>query len=50
MTFIASVIAKDGVAIVADSFVTTQDWFIEWDDFRDLIALLFRPQKLHLPV
>jgi hypothetical protein len=37
MTFIASVIAKDGVAIVADSFVTTLDWSIEWDDFKDYV-------------
>ncbi|MDO3641776.1 hypothetical protein [Mucilaginibacter sp. L3T2-6] len=33
MTFIASVIAKDGVAIVADSFVTTSERSISEDKF-----------------
>lgn len=38
MTFIASVIAQEGVAIVADSFVTTEDWMMEWDDFSDYVS------------
>jgi hypothetical protein len=37
MTFIASVIAKDGVAIVADSFVTTIDYSIDRDTFIDYL-------------
>ncbi|MBF4515802.1 hypothetical protein IRZ71_05585 [Flavobacterium sp. ANB] len=38
MTFIASVIAKDGVAIVADSFVTTLDQSIDRDSFLDYLS------------
>ena len=37
MTFIASVIAKEGVAIVADSFRTTINHSIEEDDFIEFI-------------
>ncbi len=33
MTFIASVIAKNGVAIIADSIVTTSQPIIEYSDF-----------------
>ncbi|POY35495.1 hypothetical protein C3K47_15665 [Solitalea longa] len=38
MTFIASVIAKDGVAMVADSFVTTIEHSIDKDDFIDYLS------------
>src|SRR5690242_13982543 len=33
MTFIASVVAKKGVALIADSLVTTSRWVMEVDDF-----------------
>ena len=33
MTFIASVIAKDGVAIIADSLVTSMNQVVEWKEF-----------------
>lgn len=33
MTFIASVVAKDGVAIIADSLVTASHYVIEFEDF-----------------
>lgn len=38
MTFIASVIAKEGVAIVADSFVTTIEEVMHEDDFFNHLA------------
>lgn len=38
MTFIASVIAKEGVAIVADSFVTTVEHSIDRKDFIDYLS------------
>jgi hypothetical protein len=38
MTFIASVIAKEGVAMVADSFVTTVEQSIDRDDFIDYLS------------
>jgi hypothetical protein len=38
MTFIASVIAKDGVAMVADSFVTTVEHSIDRQDFIDYLS------------
>ena len=38
MTFIASVIAKDGVAIVADSFVTTVEHSLSEDKFIDYLT------------
>ncbi len=37
MTFIASVIAKKGVAIVADSFVTTVEHSIDRNEFVDYL-------------
>jgi hypothetical protein len=38
MTFIASVIAKEGIAMVADSFVTTIDSSIEREDFLEYLS------------
>lgn len=38
MTFIASVIARNGVAIIADSLVTTTKAVIEFQDFVNLIT------------
>ena len=37
MTFIASVIAKEGVAIIADSLVTTSKPVIGWNDFMNFL-------------
>lgn len=37
MTFIASVIAKDGVAVVADSLVTTSSYVLGYGDFRKFL-------------
>lgn len=37
MTFIASVVAKDGVAIIADSLVTTSMYVIEMQSFNDYV-------------
>lgn len=37
MTFIASVIAKKGVALIADSLVTSSKMVIEFDDFIEFI-------------
>lgn len=37
MTFIASVVAKKGVAIIADSLVTTTRPIIEYDDFASMV-------------
>ncbi|WP_394774978.1 hypothetical protein [Flavobacterium sp.] len=38
MTFIASVIAKEGIAMVADSFVTTVEHSIDRKDFIDYLS------------
>lgn len=38
MTFIASVIAKEGVAIVADSFVTTVEQLLDQEDLLEYMA------------
>ncbi|MHB1921067.1 MAG: hypothetical protein ACYCOO_02410 [Chitinophagaceae bacterium] len=38
MTFIASVIAKKGVALIADSLVTTQEPILHYKDFRKYIT------------
>lgn len=48
MTFIASVIAKDGIAMVADSFVTTVEQSIERDDFIEY--LLKSKTKKSIPI
>jgi len=37
MTFIASVVAKKGVAVIADSLVTSMSQVIEYNDFIDFI-------------
>lgn len=37
MTFIASVIAKNGVALVADSLITTSKYVIDSEDFLNLL-------------
>lgn len=38
MTFIASVIAKEGIAMVADSFATTLEYSIDRKDFMDYFS------------
>ena len=38
MTFIASVVAKKGVALIADSLVTSMERVIEYDKFIDFIS------------
>lgn len=38
MTFIASVIAKNGCAVIADSLVTTSSLTMGWSEFRKYIA------------
>ena len=37
MTFIASIVATDGIAIVADSFVTEPSYSIDADDFIEYL-------------
>jgi hypothetical protein len=49
MTFIASVIAKEGVAIVADSFRTTLEHTITEDDFFDYLGTLDQNNRDTIP-
>ena len=45
MTFIASVVAKKGVAVIADSLVTTSAPIIEYDDFRKMLEDKLKKSK-----
>jgi hypothetical protein len=45
MTFIASIIARDGIAIVADSFTTSMDRFLDEDTFLDYLRNRANPKK-----
>lgn len=42
MTFIASVIAKSGVALIADSLITTSKYVIELEEFADFLSKKFK--------
>src|ERR1700751_4409418 len=45
MTFIASVIAKEGVAVIADSLVTSLRPVLEFDDFLEYIDKNIKPNE-----
>lgn len=49
MTFIASVIAKDGLAIVADSFVTTSEQSISEDRFITYLNAAENKESVDIP-
>ena len=50
MTFIASVIAKEGIAIVADSFRTTLEHSISENDFSDFYSSLPEDNRENIPL
>lgn len=50
MTFIASVIAKDGLAMVADSFVTTLEYSIDQSQFIDYLIKSSKKNKTTIPL
>lgn len=50
MTFIASVVAKNGVAVIADSLVTTSQNVLDYDAFLALLKDKFNPNDPNAPL